>query len=122
MRARTSRVLGFGAIVAMLATVLSPPLPAAPRAFQRGEVVPPGVVAASVVTLCGLAVMVVVQPHGAKATIYAGEAMESKLRDLGLDIEGGPSFDLADVYEPIAPACERIVDEHERALRTQLRD
>ena len=113
---------GVAIIAAVICLAWSRPLLAGPSPEQRGEFVPPGTVAASVVTLCGLAVMLVVQPRDGKATLYAGEAMKTKLSELGIEDETSGAYELADLYDPIGPACQRIRAEHERLLRTQLKD
>ena len=98
---------------------------AAPAPQQRGEVEPPtrgapAVTAASparaLVTLCGLAVVLVEDSADSTATLYAGPTIDQRLSaDPGTHEE----FELAEVYTPIAEVCEVIRAEHERILRSR---
>ena len=119
LRTFSRKVAGSAIIAAVVCLAWARPLHAATAPLQRGEPVASGTVAASVVTLCGLAVMLVVQPHNAKATLYAGEAMNTKLAELGLDGDSASSYELADLYDPVSASCEGIRSEHERLIRTQ---
>jgi len=104
------------AVQAEAALALPPPSirldgPLPPRAAPVATSKAPG---ASVVTLCGLAVVLVVQPVGGQAMLYAGRAMESKLAELGLAHIEPPAHELADFYDPISDSCTRIRREHFR--------
>jgi hypothetical protein len=95
---------------------------AAPAPGQRGQASEPGTIATSLVTLCGLAVMLVVGPCGERASLYAGEAMSKKLDELGFRQGTGPVYEWADLNDPIDQSCKGIGHEHDRVLRTQAKD
>lgn len=122
VRGRTKKIAAVAMFAGSIGLLCARPLCAGSAPTQRGEFVPPGAIAASIVKLCGLAVMLIVQPHDGKATLYAGEAMRSKLKALRIGREAASSYELADFYNPIDASCRQIRADHERLLGTQLKD
>ena len=71
--------------------------------------------AASVITLCGLAVMVVVEKRAGTTSLLAGEAMQHTLTDLGINSASPGVYELTDIYAPLAESCAKILTEHDKA-------
>ena len=105
-------------VVALLATSVllgSTDASAAFAPLQRGAIIgPPAENARAVVTLCGLAVFMVEDSAGRSASLYAGSAIDERIDDAVAEYQ---EYELADIYTPIAAACESIRAEHERILR-----
>ena len=88
---------------------------AAVSPHQRGAVIgPPPQNARAVVTLCGLAVLMVEDLAGQSASLYAGAAIDERLAVDAIEFE---EYELAEMYTPVAAACESIRAEHERLLK-----
>tara|TARA_A100001037_G_scaffold180647_1_gene161958 strand:+ start:165 stop:560 length:396 start_codon:yes stop_codon:yes gene_type:complete len=121
-RCRSRRIIAVAFLGAAVILAWGRPLHAGALTHQRGEFIPPGSVAASIVKLCGLAVVLVVQPHEGKATLYAGDAMRDKMKELALVDDSAPAYELAELYEPIESSCRQIHANHEQLKRTQVKD
>lgn len=87
---------------------------------QRGTVMgPPTQAARAVVTLCGLAVFMVEDSAGQSASLYAGAAIDERLAVDAIEFDAieFDEYELAEMYTPVAAACESIRAEHERLLK-----
>lgn len=91
----------------------SPAMVAASDTAPLDEAVLPAV-STSIITLCGLAVVLVVQPQGGDASLFAGSAMQSRLLDLGITVGSPGQYELTDIYLPLADSCAKIRNEHDR--------
>ena len=69
-----------------------------------------------VVTLCGYAVQLAVQPENGVVTHYVGDLLPTKLEELGITRENTPHYDLAEIYEALGAACGVIDAEQARIL------
>ena len=102
-------------LLAMVAVSSAAGVQAAVSPQQRGAVIgPPAQNARAVLTLCGLAVLMVEDLVGQSASLYAGDAIDERLAADAISFE---EYELAEMYTPVAVAWESIRAEHERLLK-----
>ena len=89
----------------LFSLIVAQPVLAASAPDSRGR----AQVAAAMVTVCGLAAVLIVEPAGAAAEIYYGRAMEDRLLTLNEYGTVITQVELSEVYVPVEASCDKVL-------------